>query len=85
MSKIQVTLRPSSDGSIRLQVPSELRSSPELRVVAWIEAASENGEPVRKSGAGEWAVHARGVAKPFAGETADEARLDSIRKQFDLQ
>ena len=85
MSKIQTILRPAVDGSIHLPVPPELRNSSELRVVAWIEPAGEHRQNKSQSGPGQWALHARGLAEPFPGETSDDARLAAMRDKFDVR
>ena len=79
MSVIRAVFQPSADGSIHLPIPEELRGEAKLRVVAWFEADADTPD---KTGAGEWARRARGIAPPQAGETADDARLASLQKKF---
>jgi hypothetical protein len=79
MTSINATFKPSSDGSIHLPIPPELHGTTQLRVVAWLEAAAATPA---KSGAGEWAVRARGIAQPLPNENPDEARMASLRKKF---
>jgi hypothetical protein len=75
MSSISAFFKPSSDGSIHLPIPPELRGSARLRVVAWLEPDTETPE---KPGAGEWAKLARGIARPGSGESSDDARLAAL-------
>ena len=64
MSAIRATFKPSTDGSIHLPIPPELQGKGSLKVVAWIEA--DAGE-AKRTGAGEWAKQARGIARPLPG------------------
>ena len=79
MISISAIFKPSADGSIHLPIPEELRGEAKLRVVAWLEPDVESLE---KTGAGEWARQARGIARPLAGETADDARFASLKMKF---
>lgn len=79
MSAISATFQPSTDGSIHLPIPPELQGAAMLRVVAWLEPATDGPA---KSGAGRWALHARGIAQPLSGETPDEARFNSLQSKF---
>ena len=79
MSSISAIFKPSADGSIHLPIPEGLRGEAKLRVVAWFEP---DAGASKKTGAGEWARRARGLAPPLAGETADEARLASLKRKF---
>ena len=79
MSAIRATFKPSTDGSIHLPIPPELKGRASLRVVAWIEADVE--EP-KKSGVGDWVTQARGIARPLPGEGSDDARLAALRQKF---
>ena len=79
MSSISAIFKPSADGSIHLPIPEELRGEARLRVVAWLEPDAESRET---TGAGEWARQARGIARPLAGETADDVRFAALKKKF---
>ena len=79
MSAISATFQPSTDGSIHLPIPPELQGAAMLRVVAWLEPVTDGPA---KSGAGRWALHARGIAQPLPGETPDEARFNSLQSKF---
>ncbi len=79
MSAISATFQPSTDGSIHLPIPPELRGSGKLRVVAWLEPATKD---TAKSGAGRWARHARGIAQTLPGESRDDARANALQRKF---
>jgi len=80
MSSISAVFKPSTDGSIHLPIPQELRGKARLRVVAWLEPDTETP---KKPGAGEWAKLARGIALPRDGETPDDARFAAMRQKFE--
>ena len=80
MSAISATFQPSTDGSIHLPIPPELQGEEKLRVVAWIESATEGSA---KLGAGGWALRARGIAQPLQGESPDEARWHALQRKFE--
>jgi len=80
MSSISAVFKPSTDGSIHLPIPPELRGNARLRVVAWLEPDVETHE---KPGAGEWAKLARGIARPPAGESSDDARFAALKERFE--
>jgi hypothetical protein len=79
MSPVHATLLPSSDGSLHLPLPPELRGAGKLRVVAWLEPEAE--KPA-KTGAGAWALQARGIVRLSPGESPDDARMASLRPKF---
>ena len=81
MNAIRVTLQPSSDGSIHLPLPPELRGVDRLRVVAWLEPEPPKNS---KQGAGDWAIQARGIAKLSLGESHDDARMRSLQRKFQI-
>lgn len=81
MSSVSATLQPSPDGSLHLPIPPELRGVGKLRIVAWIEPVAERAPAV---GAGEWALQARGIARPLAGETSEQARAAYLRTKFGI-
>jgi len=82
MSSISAILQPAADGSLHLPIPPELKGTASLRVVAWLAPASA---PTGRSGAGQWALHARGIAKPPPGISRDDARRDFLRQKFNIQ
>ncbi len=82
MSSISATLRPSPDGSLHLPIPPELRCVGTLRVIAWIEPVAERAPAV---GAGEWAMQARGIARPPVDESSEDAREAYLRAKFGVQ
>jgi hypothetical protein len=82
MSSITAILRPAADGSLHLPIPSELKGAGRLRVVAWLAPASA---PPVKSGAGQWALQARGIAKLPPPIIRADARMDFLRHKFDLR
>ncbi len=79
MNAIRATLEPSLDGSVHLPLPPELLGVERLRIVAWLEPATEKP---KKQGAGDWAIQARGIAKLLPGESHDEARMVSLQPKF---
>lgn len=79
MSTVSATLQPASDGSIHLPVPPELQGSGKLRVVAWLEPAAGRLSSV---GAGNWALQARGIARPLPDTPPEDSRLDFLRQKF---
>jgi hypothetical protein len=79
MNAIRATLQPSLDGSVHLPLPPELRGVERLRIVAWLEPATEK---TKKQGAGDWAIQARGLATLLPEETHDEARFQSLQAKF---
>ncbi len=81
MNSITAILRPAADGSLHLPIPSELKGTGKLRVVAWLAPA---GAPTVKPGAGQWALQARGIAKLPPTITRDDARMDFLRHKFDI-
>jgi hypothetical protein len=80
VSEIRATFKPSTDGSIHLPIPPELQGKGSLRVVAWIEA---DADEAKKTGSGEWAKRARGIALPRSGETSDDARFEALSRKFE--
>jgi len=81
MNAIHATLQPSPDGSVHLPLPPELIGVDRLHIVAWLEPATAQ---TKKQGAGNWALQARGIATLLPGESHDDARMESIRKKFEI-
>jgi len=79
MNAIRTTLQPSMDGSVHLPIPPELRGVERLRIVAWLEPATEKS---KKHGAGDWAIQARGIVKLSPGESQDDARSQALKAKF---
>jgi len=51
----------------------------DAELLAALEPATEGP---KKSGAGRWAIHARGLAQPPPGESPDETRLAALQRKF---
>jgi hypothetical protein len=66
-------------GASTCRSPPELRGAGKLRVVAWLEPEAE--KPA-KTGAGAWALQARGIVRLSPGESPDDARMASLRPKF---
>ena len=81
MSSITAILQPSPDGSLHLPIPSELKGTGDLRVVAWLAPVSRTPA---KLGAGQWALQARGIAKLPPGATHDGARMAYLHHRFNI-
>ena len=82
MSSISMIVQPAADGSIHLPIPAELKGTGMLRVVAWLAPASD---APAKLGAGQWALHARGIAKLPPGVSRDDARMAFLSQKFNLR
>jgi hypothetical protein len=79
MNAIRAIFKPSTDGKIHLPIPPELMGNERLRVVAWLEP---DVDVPRKTGAGEWARKSVGIARPYPGESRDDARHAALAKKF---